>query len=539
MQYRKKYEIDPSFVDGDVIKWVATGSGTFVIGDYKGNRYFIKRFTMGPRVPAKSIPEPVYSEMLEGAKWLEDKQTDMRKRMKSLSVDKDHIVVEEENFWDDDNLFVTVTRMIPGENKGFDYTTLDQTTFLALCADMMELLIKIHAVGVTHGDLKEKNVLIRGDSGALVPYLIDFDSSYPSDYGTRKRSDGRPLLAYPVVYSEGYQSPEIAIYNFEDEGVVDASTITDKTDIFTMALIFHRLWTGDFPAVVGDDCPVGEAVYLDTEIRLSPKMDCVLGPTYENKLSGLLKWMLLKDPAQRPTAAQVKDALLDKLDVNDFFDTGDGASKYDFDPHVIHKNSVEIITKDEFKALNVKAFQKVTVGGQYKYLVKLKDGSEEILTLDQVIAKGYGKSKASSLGTLWPDDDAKYEFVDLSDIEAAGVLSIDARTAGFKKFYFVALRSGGGYTTSGKGLLDRGLVKLKVIADDASAPDPGSFDTPWPEHGSAYDLAVMAKRNIVAAQRVEADGQHVYKLTVAASDGSTKETIVKDGYMRIMRFIIK
>ena len=195
----------------------------------------------------------------------------MRKRMKSLSVDKDHIVVEEENFWDDDNLFVTVTRMIPGENKGFDYTTLDQTTFLALCADMMELLIKIHAVGVTHGDLKEKNVLIRGDSGALVPYLIDFDSSYPSDYGTRKRSDGRPLLAYPVVYSEGSQSPEIAIYNFEDEGVVDASTITDKTDIFTMALIFHRLWTGDFPAVVGDDCPVGEAVYLDTEIRLSPR----------------------------------------------------------------------------------------------------------------------------------------------------------------------------------------------------------------------------------------------------------------------------
>ena len=87
--------------------------------------------------------------------------------------------------------------------------------------------------------------------------------------------------------------------------------------------------------------------------------------------------------------------------------------------------------------------------------------------------------------------------------------------------------------------MDRGLVKLKIITDDSSAPDPSSFDTPWPEHGSAYDLAVMAKRNIVAAQRVEADGQHVYRLTVAASDGSTKETIVKDGYMRIMRFIIK
>ena len=159
--------------------------------------------------------------------------------------------------------------------------------------------------------------------------------------------------------------------------------------------------------------------------------------------------------------------------------------------------------------------------------------------MDQVIAKGYGKSKASSLGTLWPEDDAKYEFVDLSAVEASGVLSIVPKTAGFKKFYFVALRSGGGYTTSGKGLMDRGLVKLKTVTDDGLGPDPNGYDTPWPEHGSAYDLAVMAKRNIVSAQRMEVDGQHVYKLTVAESDGSSKETIVKDGYMRIMRFILK
>ena len=535
MQYRKKYEIDPSFVDGDVIKWGTTGNGAYAFGEYKGQRYFIKRYTMGPRIPAKSIPDPVYTEMLNAAKWLEDKQTDMRKRMKGLNVDKDHIVVEEANFWDDDNLFVTVTRMIPGENKGFDYTTLDQTTFQALCVDMMELLVKIHAVGVAHGDLKEKNVLIRNDGGALVPYLIDFDSSYPSDYGSRTRSDGKPMLAYPVVYSEGYQSPEIAIYNFEEEGVGDASTITDKTDIFTMALIFHRLWTGDFPAVVGDDCPVGEAVYLDTEIRLSPKFDFVLGPTFENKFSGLLKWMLLKDTAQRPTAAQVKDALLDKLDVNDFFDTGDGAGKYDFEPHVIHKASMEVATKDEFKALNVKAFQKVTVGGQYKYLVKMKDGSEEILTYDQVIAKGYGKPKASSLCALWPEDDAKYEFAGLDAIENSGVLSIEAKAAGFKKFYFVALRSGGGYTTSAKGLVDRGLAKAKMIAAPASEMTAGN--TPWPEHGSSFDQDVMAKRNIVLIEKVEEEGLHVYKLTAALPDGTRRETIVKEGYMRIMRLI--
>jgi hypothetical protein len=245
--------------------------------------------------------------------------------------------------------------------------------------------------------------------------------------------------------------------------------------------------------------------------------------------------MLLKDTAQRPTAAQVRDALLDKLDVNDFFDTGDGAGKYDFEPHAIHKASMEVATKDEFKALNVKAFQKVTVGGQYKYLVKMKDGSEEILTYDQVIAKGYGKPRASSLCALWPEDDAKYEFAGLDAIENSGVLSIEAKAAGFKKFYFVALRSGGGYTTSAKGLVDRGLAKAKVIAAPASEMTAGN--TPWPEHGSSFDQDVMAKRNIVLIEKIEEEGLHVYKLTAALPDGTRRETIVKEGYMRIMRLI--
>lgn len=534
MNYRKKYTIDPAFVADGVIKWKSTGSGVFVLGDYKGHRYFIKRYTMGPRIPDRSIAEPAYTELMDAAKWLEGKQKEIAKRFSGLSVDKDHIVVEEENFWDDDNLFVTITRMIPGENNDFDYTTLDQATFIRLCADMAELLKTVHAAGVTHGDLKEKNILIRNDGGNLVPYLIDFDSSYPSDYGTKTRPDGKPMLSWPVVYSEGYQSPEIAIYNYEDEGVVDAATITDKTDVFTLAVIFHRLWAGDFPAVIGDSCAVGEAIYTDQEVQLSSKFNVELGPVNNCIFSDLLRWMLQKEPADRPTSEQVVEALLDRLDITDHFDQCTSSGSIDMTPHNLHKDALEISPKDVLKSLNVKSLRKGTVGGQYKYLIKLKDGTELILSADELIQQGFATAKDTLVGTMWPADEEKYEFVDVATISSAGVLKIEQAQAGFKKFYFVALRKGGGYTTSMVGLVDRGFARPKTVAADPL----DATDTPWPEHGTAYNAETLQSRRVIKVERVTEEGENRYRLTTRMSDGSTRENVVKAGYMKIMKFIV-
>ncbi len=398
----------------------------------------------------------------------------------------------------------------------------------------MTLLIKkIHDVGITHGDLKEKNILISHSGSALVPYLIDFDSSYPSDYSTRKKKDGSSMLSYPVVYSEGYQSPEIAIYNFEDEGVIDPATITNKTDIFTLAIIFHRLWTGTFPAVIGDSCAVGEAVYLDGQIQIDKKFDFEIGPNSGCKFSTLLMWMLQKDSAKRPTADKILSALSDNFDISDEFESAESAGKIDTTPHDLHAKAIEICDKDVLKGMNVKVFTKITEGGQYKYYVKLKDGTEERLTIDDVIAKGYGKAKATSLGTLWEEDAKTIEFEDVAKISAMGILAIEPKQAGARKFYFVALRAGGGYTTSKTGLIDRGIAKHKVVE---VAPIEGD-DTPWPEHGTKFDSEALANRNITKVEKVVVDGDNRYKITIKTPDGE-KENIVRAGYMKIMKYII-
>jgi|GEM_PF-2156112 len=535
MLYHKKYDIDPSFVSGETINWVNTGNGVFAIGTAGGQRYFIKRYTMGPRIPAKTIPDPTYSELLAVAKGLENKQAEMRKLMSGLNVDVDHVVVEEDNFWDEDGLFTTVTRCIPDEDKDFDFTKVGLPEFLSLCAAMAETIKKIHAAGVTHGDLKPKNIIMQKSGAGHVPYLIDFDSSYPSDYGTRKDKSGKPLLSYPVVFSPGYQSPEIAIYNFEDEGVIDPATITDKTDIFTLGLIFHELWTGGLPLVIGDDCPVGEAVYLDTEIKLDSKFNVEIGPNNKNKFADLIKWMLVKDIDKRPTADQVVEALCDRLDIGEFFEGAETAARFDSVPHAVHKDAVEILDKDALKGLGLKALQKVTKGGMYGYYVKYADGTEKTLTVQEIIAAGFAKAKSTAVGALWPDDAAKIEIVSADELAAQGVVSIEPREAGVKKFYYIRLLSGLGFTTSGAGLVDRGLAVRKP---EATATATVSEDgTPWPEHGSAYNTVEMAKKNVVSVKKTEVDGDHRYTISIG-SGTDVKEIVVKIGYMKMMGFIV-
>ena len=528
MLYNKKYTVNPSDIVDGVIRWKSTGSGEYIIGEYRGEKYFIKRYTMGPRIPPKTLPEPAYSEALFISKWIENKQSEMRKLMSGLSVKKDHIVVEEDNFWDSDGLFVTITKMIPGENFDFDYATLDFSKFLNLCKDITLLIKKIHTAGVTHGDLKIKNILIQNEKGELIPYLIDFDSSYPSNYGTRKRPNGKPMLAYPVVFSEGYQSPEIAIFNHEDEGVIDAATITDKTDVFTLAIIFHKLWTGSFPAVIGDPCAVGEAIYTDQKIQLDPKFDVELGPKNKSKFSSLLFWMLSKESAKRPTAAQVLDALNDDLDVSDVFDGAEGGSKFDLEPHNVHKAALIIYDKDKLKAAGVTAFLKIFDGGQYKYYVKTKDGKEAKLSVDDVVLHGYGEVKSSTMYSLFDEDAAIIELEPNDVLMGMGVLSIEPVAAKFKKFYSISLLSGYSFTTSKSGLVDRNYAKYKVIVKDKV-----DMDVPWPEHGSAYDESNLQSRNVNKVEKVVEDGVNKYKLVYS----SGKEVIVKAPFMKLMGFI--
>ena len=222
------YDVDPSFVmGGSTIKWQITGCGEYVLGTKGRKKYFIKR-NMHLRYPSKGEPKAVYDAKKAPCEVVEKKQKELNRRMKHFDPESDRIVLEEDNFWDDEARFVTVTRHIAGAvASDSDFSGLSFDDYLKLITDLTERIEMLHKAKVIHGDLKLKNILFKPKGSSYETYLIDFDSSYPND----------AIPTFDTIGgTEGYLSPEILLYR-SDEGAAPASTITYATDIFTLGIM--------------------------------------------------------------------------------------------------------------------------------------------------------------------------------------------------------------------------------------------------------------------------------------------------------------
>ncbi|MDT0310565.1 serine/threonine-protein kinase, partial [Streptomyces sp. DSM 44917] len=148
---------------------------------------------------------------------------------------------------------------------------------LLLVGGVAEALQSIHAAGVIHRDLKPGNVLLAGDG----PKVIDF--------GIARAADATALTGTDVrVGTPSYMAPE----------QITGTSATPATDVFALGIVTHYAATAAHP--FGE----GTAHGLMYRIVQEPP-DVSAAP---EALRGLIHACLAKDPAQRPTPAQVIDA---------------------------------------------------------------------------------------------------------------------------------------------------------------------------------------------------------------------------------------
>ena len=317
------YEIESEYIlqDSGVPNWRPAKLGEYIVGKKDGIRWFIKRNNEYRFPSAAEIPDEAMRDYyLAPAKKYQAERAELRRLMMDvgkLTMEKDHIVPEEVQFIDGERI-VLVSRFVEGIARDADFTKVAAGEFMVFCKEVAQLLEKLHACGVVHGDLNvgqkdsvmEGNVVAAIQQGKLTPYLIDFDLSFPA-----------PPAQNPerMPFTENYESPELVPYIDGEEG--DHTQITTATDIFSLAIVYHYLWTGEFPTC--EEASVGRCVAANRTFTLNNKFNVLLGDKSNASFASLLRWMLAKTPAERPTAKQVVAVLNDEMPVPQIYRTDD------------------------------------------------------------------------------------------------------------------------------------------------------------------------------------------------------------------------
>ncbi len=516
------FEIESEYLSGGAIMWHSAGLGEFAVGKKNGVRWFIKRnteyrFPTKEEQPDKEMRDYYLVPALEYQKERETiKQLMVDKG--GLTADKDHIVTEVEHFIDESRL-VIVSRFVENLARDTDFTGMGAAPFAAFCRDVAFLLVKLHACGVIHGDLKVGqaddvmggNVVAAVEGGKLTPYLIDFDLSFPA-----------PPAANPaaIPYSDHYESPEIVPY-IKDEKE-EQREVTTATDIFTLGVVYHKLWTGDFPAVEGGSS-VGECVYAGGEVTINRKFDFRIGDRCGATFLSLINWMFAKDPAERPTAAQVAAVLGDEIPVPDRFQKGSDEKLFTglWDAHV---RIAELLPEAELRAKGVTSFKRVNEGGYAKYAVTT-GGREAFLTLDELVAAGYARRKPAEVSEPWPEQNI--EFVSQEEIAGKGYVEIKRVENGGHR-YAITTASGVIFSHGYEWLLGEGLARRKAVA-------PIEGDEPWPGDGRYASDEELARRGVKKILRIKYGEENRYRVEYTDRDPLD---YVKAGTMRKLGYIV-
>ncbi|MEU3482407.1 bifunctional serine/threonine-protein kinase/ABC transporter substrate-binding protein [Streptomyces sp. NPDC033754] len=176
------------------------------------------------------------------------------------------------------------TEYVPGpslaEAVGL-HGALPEPTVRALGARLAAALADMHAAGLVHRDVKPGNVLLALDG----PRLIDF--------GIARSAGATALTATDaMIGTPGFLAPEQA-------RVSGAGEVGPASDVFSLGCVLAYALTGERPFGTG-----GVAAVVYRTVHEEPALDGV-----PDTLLPLVGACLAKDPADRPTAAEVRAAL--------------------------------------------------------------------------------------------------------------------------------------------------------------------------------------------------------------------------------------
>jgi tetratricopeptide (TPR) repeat protein len=153
-------------------------------------------------------------------------------------------------------------------------------------------LAAAHDAGIVHRDIKPENIMVRDDGYVKV---LDFGIARLTSTLTEAAiSHTEVTRTGLLVGTPRYMSPE----------QVGAEPVSGASDIFSLGVVLYEWTTGQHPFVAGSTVQL--LVAIGNDEPLAPARVNPLVPAY---IDALIVEMMHKDPARRPSAAEVAERL--------------------------------------------------------------------------------------------------------------------------------------------------------------------------------------------------------------------------------------
>lgn len=276
---------------------VAGGMSKISFAERDGKTYFIKEF-LAPKYPTPDSPgsERIKEQKRKACDAFEKHHRDLNSAIGKCCAGTGGNLIYALNFFRNGASYYKVTEKIDISSFPCDnIARLPLEKILLIARSAVHSIKILHGLKIVHGDLKPDNLPIKEAAKGYVVKLIDFDDSY---FEGNPPSERENLVGTPEYYS-----PEQAAYIMDEDEEIEGSTLTCKSDIFTLGIIFSEYFSGEKPVLPSEYKTTWTCVNDGGKFSFKKKL--------HPKIEELIRKMLSLNPDDRPSIGEVSVVLKD------------------------------------------------------------------------------------------------------------------------------------------------------------------------------------------------------------------------------------
>ncbi len=274
---------------------VAGGTSQVSFVEKGGKNYFIKLF-LYPKYPTAGSPgsERVKAQKRKACEAFEKHHRELNSAIgKCCAGEGGHLVYALDFFREGPSYYKVTEKIDIVPYPCSKIASLPLERILLIAKSAVHSIRILHGLKIVHGDLKPDNLPIKEAKAGYVVKLIDFDDSY---FEGRPPKDHEELVGTPEYYS-----PEQAAYIMDEDEEIPGDTLTCKSDIFTLGIIFSEYFSGEKPVFKDSK----RSTWLNIQNGESFSFDKPI----HSEIDKLIRRMLELNPASRPTISEVFNTL--------------------------------------------------------------------------------------------------------------------------------------------------------------------------------------------------------------------------------------